>query len=311
MKETCVSVVMPTFNGAKYIKEAVQSILEQTHQNFELIIIDDGSTDNTKEIIESFNDKRIKYTYQNNKGPAAAYNAGFKRAASEFIFIMDHDDYSYPNRIERQLEYMQDNGLNICGSWYEIEHVRNRYIENVKRNYPPEKLNEVLMFLPWAIATPTICLRKEVFIQYGYFNEKFKAAFDYEFVSRLIFNERIGIVPSILFRWRNHKKSYSSLTARDGRAVFKKIAETKIRLHSSNIPQENYFMYLGLLNYYSDDLIKSLKYLLTSLFLQYDKNIFKYILTIIFGGIAIKIIRKYELFSLPVIRSVKKALISF
>ena len=149
MNEIPVSVVMPTYNGSKYIKRAIESILGQTYTNFEFLIIDDGSEDNTAEIIHSFNDKRIKYIYQDNRGPASAYNTGFKNAGPDFIFVMDHDDISYPIRLEKQLEYLVKNNLDVCGTNYEIFHERNGYIEKVDRPFDDQELKEKMLFLPW------------------------------------------------------------------------------------------------------------------------------------------------------------------
>lgn len=117
-----ISVIMPVYNVEKYISIAVQSILNQTFENFELIIIDDASTDKTYDIINCFQDKRIvKLRNQTNKGVAATLNEGLKLAHGEYVARMDGDDVSKPDRFEKQLCFMKDNPeLLISGTHMEV-----------------------------------------------------------------------------------------------------------------------------------------------------------------------------------------------
>lgn len=94
------SVIIPTYNRATKLKEAVQSVCDQSFKNFELIIVDDGSTDNTKQVIESFRDERIKYIYQNNQERSAARNNGIRNAKGTFICFLDSDDLYLPQHLE-------------------------------------------------------------------------------------------------------------------------------------------------------------------------------------------------------------------
>ena len=99
-----VSVLITTYNCAPYIAQAVQSILNQTFQYFEFLIVDDGSTDNTEDIVKSFSDKRIRYIKRNHFGRAAGLNFGLKNSSNEIIALMDADDISHPQRLELQLK---------------------------------------------------------------------------------------------------------------------------------------------------------------------------------------------------------------
>lgn len=109
-----VSVIITTYNRADLIGEAIQSVLNQTHQNFELIIVDDGSTDKTKAVVEAFADPRIEYIFMANwGGPARPRNIGIKRAKGEFIAFLDADDYWKENKLEIQLKHF--NSPNIIG----------------------------------------------------------------------------------------------------------------------------------------------------------------------------------------------------
>lgn len=105
VKENLVSVIIPTYNRSDLIKETINSVLNQTHKNFELIMVDDGSTVNTKTVIESFKDNRIKYILQKHHGLlAVARNNGLKVAIGEYIAFLDSDDIWLTNKLEKQIE---------------------------------------------------------------------------------------------------------------------------------------------------------------------------------------------------------------
>ena len=122
MSSPMISVVMPTFNGEKFIKEAIESILNQTFNDFEFIIVNDGSIDNTEKIIQSFSDKRIVYVKkEQNSGISDTLNLGISLAKGKYIARMDDDDISIPNRFERQLEvFASDLKIIVCGSVADI-----------------------------------------------------------------------------------------------------------------------------------------------------------------------------------------------
>jgi len=114
-----VSILLPTFNCEKYILSAIKSILWQTYKHFELIIIDDGSTDNTIKLVKTVNDERIKYVKIEHCGISNALNFGLKIAKYDWIARMDADDLSLPNRLERQINFISNNpSYNVISSWY-------------------------------------------------------------------------------------------------------------------------------------------------------------------------------------------------
>lgn len=108
-----LSVIMITYNHAKYIREAIESILTQTYQNFELVIVDDGSTDRTSQIISRFADQRIIKLKQRNNGPSSALNEGIKKSHGEYIALMSGDDLSLPTRLEFQLSQIKQSQADI------------------------------------------------------------------------------------------------------------------------------------------------------------------------------------------------------
>lgn len=109
-----VSVIIPTFNREKTISRAIQSILNQTYNNIEIIVVDDKSTDNTEEIVKNFNEEKIYYIkHSNNQGACAARNTGIKNAKGEYIAFLDSDDLWKPDKLEKQLYFLKENNSDL------------------------------------------------------------------------------------------------------------------------------------------------------------------------------------------------------
>ncbi|MFD2873005.1 glycosyltransferase family 2 protein [Mucilaginibacter ximonensis] len=108
-KTPAITVLMPAYNAARFIEEAISSVLQQTFADFELLIVNDGSTDNTPELINTFTDERIVVINQANRGVAEALNTGLKHARAPYIARFDADDICYPYRLEKQIRFLQDN----------------------------------------------------------------------------------------------------------------------------------------------------------------------------------------------------------
>jgi len=106
--EPKVSIIIPTYNQSQYLEEAMESVLNQTYQNIEIIIVDDGSTDNTSEVVKSF-DNKIIYIPQKNKGASSARNAGIKKAQGQYVAFLDSDDMWIKNKLEKQIKFIQNN----------------------------------------------------------------------------------------------------------------------------------------------------------------------------------------------------------
>ena len=104
-KRGVISVVIPTFNRAGWLRHALDSVLAQTYQDFEIVVVDDGSTDDTQSVVRSYG-QQVRYVYQNNEGRGAARNTGVQDARGDLIAFLDSDDNCYPDRLERQVEYL-------------------------------------------------------------------------------------------------------------------------------------------------------------------------------------------------------------
>ena len=199
-----ISVIMPAYNTEKYIKEAIDSILEQTFADFEFIIIDDGSTDSTAEIIRSYHDCRIKYIKNvKNAGIVFSLNRGLDIARGEYIARMDADDISLPKRFEKQTAYMDEHlDIAVCGTAIEM------FCDNkvIGRRFPssePEKLKEDLFF-SCGVAHPSVMMRKTEIVGLGGYDPMFNGMEDYELWCRVAEKYRLTVLPEVLLRYRIH-----------------------------------------------------------------------------------------------------------
>lgn len=174
-KNPIVSVILPTYNREHLIVDSIQSILSQTFQNFEIIVVDDGSTDNTEKTVSKIRDHRIKYLkYPENRGATYARNIGIKQASGTYIAFQDSDDLWLPDKLTKQVKSLQKStnhvGAVYTGYWW---------IVNGKKHYMPflasnkkkvEKIISRLFFL--FVGTPTVLLKRECFERVGLFDEK-------------------------------------------------------------------------------------------------------------------------------------------
>ena len=144
-----ISVVLPVHNGAKYISEALDSILCQTYSDFEFIIIDDGSMDDTYEILQRYQamDNRINIVSRKNKGLIETLNEGVDLARGKWLARMDSDDIALPYRFERQLKMLESMGADICGSWVQRFGTSDKRIVRLRKTNDAIKAEMLFWFL--------------------------------------------------------------------------------------------------------------------------------------------------------------------
>jgi glycosyltransferase involved in cell wall biosynthesis len=212
--EGLISVIIPVYNGAAYLEETIASVLAQTYSNFELIMIDDGSVDQSPEIMRAWaaRDQRIKSIFQPHGGIARARNEGIKAAQGEYIAYLDQDDFAVPERLTVQLAYIRQNELDICGGWaqqFGDQHEVMTFPES------PAALQIELLFY-CAILQPTIMLRATVAKKH--LNDETANFLDYELWSRLAPEYRMGNMPYILIKYRRHAGQTSTRQATAFRA---------------------------------------------------------------------------------------------
>lgn len=200
-----VSIVMPAYNAEKYINETINSILNQSYKDFEFIIINDGSSDRTKEIILSYSDERIVYLEnEKNSGIVVTLNKGLEKASGEYIARMDSDDISLVNRLEKQVEFMDKNldvgvlGTGICVFGDSINDQERVFTTN------SEQLKAELIFNS-CIAHPTVMIRSSILKNNNLnYSEEFAGAEDYHLWWRIAKVSKIATLPDILVKYRLH-----------------------------------------------------------------------------------------------------------
>lgn len=205
-----VSILMPVYNGAVYLSEAIQSILDQTFTDFEFLIIDDGSSDDSYSVAASFSDVRIRLIRNNkNLGLVASLNTGLELARGEYIARMDADDISLPDRLSRQVDFMDAHpDVSICGSW--LLAFSGNMLSEWHSPLSHNKIHARLLFQS-ALFHPTVLIRMSLIIshQLRYRND-FPYAEDYELWSRSQPYGRYANIGEILLRYRIHDKSIGS-----------------------------------------------------------------------------------------------------
>lgn len=207
-----VSVLMPAYNAEKYIAAAIESILKQTFSDFELIIINDGSTDQTPEIIEEYSQKDsrvIVLKNEKNLGICSALNRGLENARGIYLARMDADDWSYPERLKLQLDFLQDHPeVVIVGGMIEVCDQDLRVLN--RRSYPltdEEIRKKILRLNPFA--HPATFYRLETAKKVGGYNPHLVLVEDYDFYFRLGNYGKFGNLPQTILKLRTYPASYS------------------------------------------------------------------------------------------------------
>lgn len=173
------SVIIPTYNCAQYVTQALDSVLAQTYPHFEVIIVDDGSTDNTRNVILPYlEDKRVKYVYRENGGLAVARNTGIKEAQGDYIALLDADDLWKEDKLEMQAEFIKQhpNVAMICGNAYKFEEDNRQKLEVIHQNLPEGELTSAQLFSMLLVAAnpvicPTVVMGRWIFAEIGMYDE--------------------------------------------------------------------------------------------------------------------------------------------
>lgn len=198
-----VSVVMAVHNGAAYLKEAIQSILDQTYAQFEFIIVDDASTDATPDILTQFHDCRLKVLRNpSRRGLAASLNRGMAEARAPYIARMDADDLSLPERLARQRQFLEEHpDYALVGSPYYQLDAQGRIVGLVPVLTADEELKAGLLEQNW-FGHGSVMLRRQALLEVGGYNERYTYAQDYDLWLRLAERYKLANLPEPLYCWR-------------------------------------------------------------------------------------------------------------
>lgn len=208
-----VSLVIPTFNCEQYLSEAIESVLNQTYCDFEILVVDDGSTDNTRAKIERYK-SMIRYIPQNNQGPSAARNLGIRHSNGKYIGFLDADDLWFPEKLKLQVDYLEqvhDVGLVTCDA---LSFKDNTILV-------PSMAEERKLHSGWVLKyllrenflnTNNVLIKRDVFEKVGFFDEHRKFSEDYDLWLRIAKYYKIGYVDQVLTKYRIHNKNRSLIS---------------------------------------------------------------------------------------------------
>jgi glycosyltransferase involved in cell wall biosynthesis len=206
-----ISVILSVCNGAKYLPEAVESILNQSFEDFEFILIDDGSVDGTTELLQSYSkrDSRIRLIIQENVGLTKSLNRGIKIARGEFIARMDGDDIAMPDRLEKQIErFYKEPSLVMLGSDVTlIDEIGRRYASRGHAEIHEEIRRRLLTGDGGALTHPSIMFRTAQARAIGGYDEKMPTCQDLDLYLKLSEVGIVGNLPDTLLMWRQHSFS--------------------------------------------------------------------------------------------------------
>lgn len=224
-----ISIVMVMYNAENYVGDAIDSILSQEYTHFELIVVDDGSTDHSIEVVRSYGDERIRII-ENLHDYIGSLNLGISLSNGEYIARMDADDIMLPNRLQVQYEYMEDHlDVDVCGSWVE-------FFGKVSTIYKyPENHPEIVksMILKNSICHPSTILRRSSLVKKMSLNSLYKGEYiyaeDYKLWIDLIMNDfRFYILPEVLLKYRIND-SQVTITKRNN------VARTALRVQTEYV----------------------------------------------------------------------------
>ena len=310
--QALVSVLIPVYNSEHYIKEAIQSILNQTYQKLEIIILDDGSTDTSPEIIKGFQDRRIQYYYQSNQGISSARNRLFSLAKGKYLAINDADDFAFPFRIKKQVEFLENNPeyLMVGSSAVLINH-SGKYNGILFTKETDAAIKWQLLFNNAFVNSSTLC-RREVVVNEAITYGEYDAVEDYRFWFKM---SRFGKARNFLMpliRYRIHERQTTARIAEDKEMYRSRATSNNLKNLGFNLSYEdakilndlywgndyssiNFPRYIALVNeikmrsndYYSTDfqkhfrdfydkiLIKSMRHFNLAAFIEQSKAIFR------------------------------------
>ncbi|MEM7053596.1 MAG: glycosyltransferase family A protein [Pseudomonadota bacterium] len=208
-----VTVFIPVHNRSDYVCVAVNSILAQTFGGFELLIVDDGSTDDTVEVLQRYRDPRIRIERNGtNQGIPATRNRGLELARGEYIALLDSDDHAYPERLQKQVAFLDANpAIAQVGSWCSFMDQHGIMLDRIRRQpLQPDDIHAHMLF-HCPLVNRTIMARTEILREYGY-DTDFPRCQDYDLHSRMVGEQNMANLPDILVCGREHPGRFTGQT---------------------------------------------------------------------------------------------------
>ncbi len=218
-KNPLISVIITTYNRENLVLRALKSVLSQTFKDFEVLLVDDGSTDNTHKAIQEIQkeDKRVVYVYQENKGWPSALNTGLSNAQGRYIAFLDSDDEWLPEKLEKQISFLENNksfdGVTCYGNII-LDDKEKIKLGVLKQS--DDYNNQLKNFIngDFPSIPSSLLLKKEIFEKVGYYDEFLKLSTDADMMIRIFkAGFKIGVIKEVLFNYYIHKQNLTGITA--------------------------------------------------------------------------------------------------
>lgn len=234
-----LSVILPVYNAVNTIDRAIDSILAQTFTDFELIVVDDGSTDGTLENVGTYTDVRLSVFSKEHTGVVGTANVAIEKSSSELVARMDADDFAHPTKLEKQVDYLQDFDLDVVGCQIRI-HDRHgqcplsmqRYEDWINRDTLSESQISLLRFVEFPLVNPTV-LAKRSYFEIGFEDNDLPEDYDL-FLKAVSLGMRAGKVPEKLFDWSDHSNRLTRTDDRYSPTAFDLCRKKHLRLGPLN-----------------------------------------------------------------------------
>ena len=205
-----ISVIIPTYNRAKFLPFAIESVLKQSLQVDEIIVVDDGSIDNTKEVVQKY---PIKYIYQNNKGVSSARNKGIKNSKNDWICFLDSDDIWEQDKIKEQIKFHKNNSDILFSYTNEKWFFNNKEIKQKQKHIKNNKNSFLDHISICKIGASTVMIHKKILNDIGLFDEELKVCEDYDLWLRVLQKYNIGYIDkNLIKKIAGHKNQLSFST---------------------------------------------------------------------------------------------------
>jgi len=258
-----VSVLLPVYNGERHLAQAVRSVLAQTFVDFELLAIDDGSTDRSAEVLAGFSDPRLRVArFPENRGLVAALNFGMRESSSEFVARMDADDVCVPRRFERQVAFLASHpDIALCGSW-------TRQFGDVSGiNRLPAEARQIRarLFFEWAVDHPSTMMRRAFLERHAlFYDEDYRYVEDFDFFIRAANCGNLANLPEVLLFTRAHAGQTTSVKREEQAQTEARLLSRQLRSLMPGASQAEENLHLQLLNGTIDaqDLPKGVEWML-------------------------------------------------
>lgn len=277
MKKGLVSIITPVYNGQDFLERCIKSVLAQTYDNWELFLIDDGSSDNSVQVIEQYlEDDRIKILRnESNSGIPATRNKGIESSNGEFIALLDQDDEWFPEKLQQQIQAFNEleNSYGLLYSNLEV-HFDNGEVTERKKEIEPEPVirkNLELMLLRNLISSPTVLIKKEALDEVGLFDESIKwGGDDYDLWIRIAHKYKFFYIDEVLCIRHEHQQNYSGdkkrMMFRTIELSEKYIKEFGVNPEIKKRLRSNHFYRFGVESLKKREVLIGISYILRSIF---------------------------------------------